>query len=110
MSEIKFRGKLNDQWWYVTPDDDTWEHFWALVDRKTVGQFVGVRDARNEEIYEGDIVRVDEMGQAPCGFIERFYAKWIIKGGDAVNLTTSSRLFEVIGNIYEHQELLPEKS
>jgi hypothetical protein len=109
MDIIKFRGKIEDNWWYVTPDDDSWEQFWALVDRKTVGQFIGVFDARNAEIYEGDIVRYDGLGQEPIGYIERFYATWIIKGGDAVNLTTSSSLFEVCTNIHDHPDIIKHK-
>lgn len=103
---IKFRGKIENNWWYVTPDDDAWAQFWSLVDKKTVGQFIGVFDARSEEIYERDIVRYDGMMQEPIGSIERFYATWIIKGGDAVNLTTSSTLFEVVGNLDDHPELV----
>jgi hypothetical protein len=38
MKEIKFRGKFNGVWMYVTPESNSWEQFWALVDKETLGQ------------------------------------------------------------------------
>lgn len=53
---LKFRGKVEGNWWYVTPDSNSWEQFWSLVDRKTVGQCLDLQDKNNTDIYEGDIL------------------------------------------------------
>lgn len=81
MREIKFRGKvLEGGWMYTTPESSSWEQFWALVDRETVGEFTGLYDNalweratpeeqqrwlkhhtkddwKGREIYEDDIVK-----------------------------------------------------
>lgn len=53
---VKFRGKVEGNWEYVTPDDDNWEQFWSLVDRETIGQFLDLQDKNGEDIYEDDIL------------------------------------------------------
>jgi len=55
---IKFRGKVQGNWWHVDSENDAWEQFWALVERETVGQYIGLNDAMGTEIYEHDIIKV----------------------------------------------------
>jgi hypothetical protein len=81
MREIKFRGKvLEGGWMHVTPESSSWEQFWALVDKKTLGQYTGIKDNtpwekasqeeqrrwlkhhtqeqwKGREIYEGDVIK-----------------------------------------------------
>lgn len=61
MRTIKFRGKIEGQWWYATPEDNAWEQFWALVKRETVGEWTGLTDLANTEIYDGDVLAVHAL-------------------------------------------------
>lgn len=86
------------------------------VDPKSVGQYTGLKDVNNREIYEGDIVKLkdfyyeDVIGIVKFGDGE-FYVDCIpqdnpysscIIGMASIN----EQEIEVIGNIYENPELL----
>ena len=75
MRTIKFRGfnAKNNQWLYgshiinrgknfVAPDefadDKTWEDY--EVEPETIGQFTGLVDSDGVDIYDGDVLRVEE--------------------------------------------------
>lgn len=88
---------------FVAVEDPDWREL-------TVIQSTGLHDQNGREIYEGDIVRLND-----CGDIFDHAVKWIpeeacfaFEAGDWYGATDMNFDFsEVIGNIYESPELLP---
>lgn len=100
MRTIKFRGKVNGQWWYVSVDVngpcDEWEQFWSIVDGSTVGQFTGLTSCNGREIYEGDIIKyLDNTSQ---GLVEKTV---VIEDIRHLPDFICSQWQGIIGNIYE---------
>lgn len=90
------------------------------IDENTLGQYVNINDKNNIEIYAGDILR-DEQDRdwivyaAPGGFCVCRVEEWIETNGNPIICTGLSELqnvawthesCEVIGNIYDNQELM----
>jgi uncharacterized phage protein (TIGR01671 family) len=129
MREIKFRA-WNDQdkfWMYIEFKDaeDLWSDNGILCHNhlKYLNQYIGLKDACDKEIYEGDILSIDwPIGlktENYIGQVDFAYGQfWCVKhngyGGNGYNFDilcnkdTRNHLpiIKVIGDIYENPELL----
>ena len=111
MREIKFRqptlwkGKKFHSW-----------HYWGFCEGGYTGplcidlpsfQYTGLKDKNGQEIYEGDVLRTDDsIGYVKwIGFRAAFRVR-VPEGGWGKKLDYIRRKTEVIGNVYEHPNLL----
>jgi len=119
---MKFRGKIEGNWWYVRASDDhisgSWEQFWALADKKTVGEYTGLLDKQGKDIYEGDIVQYGKNR----GLIKDIWTyQWLqVEVDDGVIVhdildkfrhlqeITGLERSTIIGNVYENPNLLAQ--
>lgn len=121
--EIKFRGKDDaENWQYGLPTYigkvNTWMHVWDRSDEldeirvknDTLGQFTGMKDRTGKDIYEGDILQFEGNHTTALRKVE-----WIGGGFQLVGITDvlttdlpADMQWEVIGNIYDNPELIPQ--
>lgn len=84
------------------------------VEEDSVGQYTGLKDKNGKEIYEGDIVKIEDyFGEDIIGKIiyDETWACYCFMQGDEkshfkMSLDLEGYLHVVIGNIYENSELL----
>lgn len=137
MREILFRGKRTDngKWvqgyytnnqWYTEEKDmhiiiykdaylfpyGEFEAF-EIVDPATVGQYTGVNDINNVQIFEGDIVKGLFYHEEPVLAVVKFKdgafgLAWNRSGAETFSAFTSlcNVKYEVLGNIHDNPELL----
>jgi hypothetical protein len=116
--KIMFRGKrISDgKWIYgylssvssiTTTIEDDHKPGTYLIDKETVGQFIGLYDKNKKPVFEFDLVKTREgIGKIVfwCGSF------WIDNGlredNSLVLISDRNVEIEVIGNIYETPELL----
>lgn len=117
MREIKFRGMSEEsgKWLYGCLSEIgryttiMSKGVGEIVDVKTVGQYTGLKDSKEREIYEGDILSFwrekgyvvyrDEKAQYVVNFRQGKYEK-------SLALICALKDPVVIGNTYENPELL----
>lgn len=131
MRIIKFRGKtrVNGKWYYgslVYSDEINAAIYfqigsglvktmdWVYVNQETVGQFSGLYDCNEKEIFEGDILKWDKDGLL---YVVKFWDGMFyasveecnegIFGGFPLHALTEyeDRECEIVGNIYDNPEL-----
>lgn len=133
MREIKFRGERldNGEWWYgslvilnsryfIFNDEGRYE-----VDPATVGQYTGLKDRNNKDIWEGDIFKEDSSGivrsvfrvpgglacednPVAFGYDHRTLAYPYSSIADMEDASWLSQCCEIIGNIHDNPELLKQ--
>ena len=75
-------------------------------------QYVGLKDSKNKEVYERDIVKYEiEEGKFVIGEITYRHCRYFIDFDiGSSDLGGTSKFIEVIGNVFEHSELLKEQN
>ena len=121
--EILFRGKCYDdgEWIFgslldddiivtkgaVEVDDDYINIVdeWSSVLPETIGQYTGLKDKYNKEIYEGDICWDDEEeNYGEVRFLDGGFS--YIWQNICVDLFEIDDSIEIVGNIHDNPELL----
>lgn len=131
MRNIKFRGKSNGEWVYglllKSDKDDEYQYLiqsenekckccgkelvkYFITDEETIGQYTGLKDKNETEIYEGDIVYI--IPEDETGVIEwdNEMARYIVIYDNIITDFDNwyGEDLEVIDNIYDNLELLEE--
>ena len=136
MNNYKFRGKTAaERWEYgsllknsdgkcAIVDEDNTVNFnylsYAAVRPETVGQWTGQKDIKNNDLYEGDILKVAGcllvVKFEPCFFNSEntfssvgFYLKKVKTRYGETMQWDKQAYYEVIGNIHDNPEILEDK-
>lgn len=129
MREILFRGKTakRGKWvygWFVGKTCDSifgkaktsaqiidGDLLWHKVDKNSVGQCTGLKDANGNMIFEGDIVTAEEYTPEDGGYgVVRYDEGTITVSNNDICGTFYENYwpynFEIVGNVYDNPELV----
>jgi hypothetical protein len=103
MRQHEYRAWTGEMMDYDYRDVSLWNGILIAEGDMILLQWTGLQDRHGTKIYEGDVIRyLDNTG---LGLVEKMT---YIEDIRALPDFTCSKWEEVVGNIYEHPELLPE--
>ena len=106
MGEVLGIDILHKEIFFSNEDVDCYEH----TDFKDIElmQYTGLKDMREKEIYEGDIL-FESFGEEYFKVVFKDGSFRLKTGGCSLPLKEYAHICEVVGNIYKNPELIKER-
>ena len=94
----------------MTYHNGTKHYEWYEFDRIVLIQYTGLKDKKGKEIYEDDVINDSLSDRKGRIRYNEHSAAFELADYDGIHVLSSRNqsFFEVIGNIYEHPNLLKE--